>query len=183
MDVIRIPQERIAILIGVKGKAKKEIERRIGVKLKIGEDGEVEISSSDPYKEYMAKEVVKAIARGFAPNAAMRLLDEEQYLKVIDLKEVLDTEKAILRQKGRIIGEKGKTKKLIEECSGALVSVYGSTVSLIGTIEEIDLAAEAIMKLLEGKPHSFVYKLLEKGRKRMKEEQIAHMWQPVMSTR
>ena len=183
MEVLRIPQERIGVLVGVKGSTKKDIEKRAGVKLRIGEDGEVEITSSDPYKEYVAKEVVKAIGRGFAPDIALRLLDEEQYLKIIDLKDMLATEKAIQRQKGRIIGEKGKTKRLIEECSGAKVNVYGSTVSLIGSIEEVNLAAEAIMRLLEGKPHSVVYKFLEKGRKRMKEERIAHMWQPVVTMR
>ena len=179
MEMLRIPQERVAVLIGSKGEAKKRIERTAGIKLKIDEEGRVQISSKDTYKEYVGKEIVKAVARGFSPDDALRLLDEDKYLRIIDLKDELGSENAVLRQKARIIGENGRTKKMIEECSGTHVCVYGATVALIGEIDELDLAYLAVSSLLEGKPHSFVYKLLEHGRRTMKEERIAHMWEPV----
>lgn len=178
MESVRIPQERIAVLIGFKGEAKRRIERRGGVKLKIDEDGVVEVKSKDPFKEFIAKDMVKAVGRGFSPTDALKLVEGEYYLKVIDLKSELGSDKAIARQKGRIIGEEGKTRKMIESCACVKMSVYGSTVSLIGLLDEVELASEAISRLLEGKPHSFVYRLLEHGRRRMKEERIAHMWEP-----
>jgi ribosomal RNA assembly protein len=180
METVRIPQERIAVLIGVKGEAKKRVERKAGVSIKIDEDGFVEISSKDSYKEFIARDIVKAIARGFTPEEALRIADGEHYLKVIDLKDVLNSDKAILRQKARLIGENGRTRTMVEECSGAKMVVYGSTVSLIGLLDEVELASDAISKLLEGKPHSFVYRLLEMGRRRMKEARIAGMWEPPM---
>ena len=176
--MLRVPQERIAVLIGSRGEAKKRIERLAGVKLKVDKEGRVEMNSKDPYKEFVAKEIVKAVGRGFSPDDALGLLGEEYYLKIIDIKDELGTDKAVLRQKARIIGENGRTKRMVEECSGAKMSVYGATVALIGQTDEIDLAAGAVMKLIEGKPHSFVYKMLEHGRRHIKEERIAHMWQP-----
>lgn len=179
METVRIPQERVAVLIGSGGKVKRAVERRAGVRLHIDEEGEVGISSKDPYCEFRAKDIVKAVGRGFSPEDALRLTGDDYYLKVIDLKEIMGSERARERQKARIIGEKGKAKRVIEECSGAKISVYGNTVSLIGLLDEVELAAEAIDKLLDGKSHSAVYSFLQKGRRRMKEERIAHMWEPV----
>ncbi|MDD5317636.1 MAG: KH domain-containing protein [Candidatus ainarchaeum sp.] len=178
MESVRIPQERIAVLIGQKGEAKRRLERKAGVRLSVDEEGLVEISAADPYNEFVAKDVVKAIGRGFSPDDSLKLAEGDYYLKVIDLKDVLGSDKAVARQKARVIGEEGKTKRMIESCACVKMSVYGSTVSLIGLLDEVGLAAEAISRLLEGKPHSFVYRLLEHGRKRMKEERIAHMWEP-----
>ena len=179
MESVRIPQERVAVLIGFRGEAKRRIEKKAKVKLKVDEEGLVEISAKDPYNEFIAKDVVRAVGRGFSPDDALRLAGGDYYLKVIDLKSELGSDKAISRQKARIIGEEGRTKRMIEQCACVKVSVYGSTVSFIGLLDEVELASEAVSRLLEGKPHSFVYRLLEHGRKRMKEERIAHMWEPI----
>ncbi len=178
METVRIPQERIAVLIGAGGKMKRMIAKRAGVRLRVDEEGAVELTSKDPYHEFRAKDIVKAIGRGFSPEDALRLTGDDYYLRVIDLKLIMGSEKARERQKARIIGENGKAKRMIEECSGAIVSVYGNTVSLIGLLDEVELAATAIDKLLEGRSHSAVYTLLQKGRHKMKEERIAHMWEP-----
>ena len=45
------------------------------------------------------------------------------------------SQSSINRLKGRIIGECGKSRRTIEETSGADVSVYGHTVGLIGIFE------------------------------------------------
>ena len=166
----------MAVIIGTSGKTKRRIERLARVKLRIG-DEEVEMRGKDPYDEFRAKDVIRAIARGFSPDDALTLLQEEHYLKLIDLKELFGSEKAIARNKARIIGERGRTKKVIEECSGARLSIYGNTVGIIGTLDEVRLAAEAVERLLEGKSHSFVYAMLERGRKRMKEERMLGMWE------
>ena len=178
METVMIPIDRIAVLIGTRGSSKREIEAKTGAKLQIDEEGQVLINARETYAEYITKEIVKAVGRGFSPETALRLCDGDYYLKVINLEEALGSEKAVDRQKARIIGENGRTKEMIEECSGAKVCIYGGTVSFIGLIDEISLATEAVEKLLDGKPHSVVYKFLEHGRKLIKEERIAHMWEP-----
>lgn len=66
--------------------------------------------------------------------------------------------------KGRVIGTKGKTRGLIEELTGADISVYGHTVGLLGDVLQLDIAARAIEMLLQGSEHAAVYRYLEKMR-------------------
>lgn len=182
METVRIPHDRVAVLIGSNGETKKLLERTTGAKLSVDHEGLVEISAKEPYTEFKMKDVVKAIGRGFSPSDALALMRDEQYLEVVNLKEILDTDKARDRQKGRIIGEEGKMRSMLEECSGAKVRIYGNTVAILGQLEEVGLAAAAVNKLLEGKSHSFVYTFLQKGSRRLKEEHIAHMWESPLET-
>ena len=168
---VRIPKDRIGALIGPEGKTKHELEKRTGVKLHIdSETGEVEIESKDnPLGVLQARDVVKAIGRGFSPERAMRLLQENQYLDIVDIREFAGTSgKAMRRLRGRVIGENGKTRETIERLSGAYVSVYGKTVALIGSAEELRIARAAVEMLLRGAQHSSVYRYLERQRKGMK---------------
>jgi rRNA processing protein Krr1/Pno1 len=41
---------------------------------------------------------------------------------------------------------------------GANISVYGKTIGLIGTYDEISLAKDAIFDIIDGKPINIVYK-------------------------
>jgi len=63
--------------------------------------------------------------------------------------------------KSRLIGTEGKTRKMIENCSGCSVSVYGKTVSIIGRYNQISMAREAINMILRGSKHSNVYRFLQ----------------------
>ncbi len=108
-----------------------------------------------------AKNIITAIGRGFSPENAMKLSDVNNSFEVISLNEYSPKKK--ITQKARVIGTKGRTRKLIEQFTGCHVSVYGNTVSMIGGWESVDLAKQAIMQLLTGKSHSTVYKFLEKN--------------------
>ena len=176
MEVILIPGERTAVLVGARGETKKMVEQKGSVKLNVSSEGEVQITAKDPYAEYRAREVVRAIGRGFSPQKALKLFSEVYYLKIVDLKDLLGSDKEIIRVKGRIIGENGKSRRIIEELSETDLCVYGSTVSIIGTLEELALAAEALEALIGGASHSRVYALLEKGRRKLKEGQ-ADLWE------
>ncbi len=168
MEIMRIPAERIAVLLGRNGATKRLIERKSKTKLTIDEEGAIE-AFGEPFNTWKVRDVIMAIGRGFNPQKALKLLSEEYYLKVINLKDILDSEKQIKRQKGRIIGKNGKTRKLIEETAEVDLSIYGNTVSIMGGLEELSLAETAVMKLLRGTPHSGVYKTLEKGRRKIVE--------------
>jgi ribosomal RNA assembly protein len=157
MSEINIPEERKAVLIGKEGKTKLAIERKARVKIKIMDCVVIEGELDCVLK---AKSIVEAIGRGFSPKSAFRLLDEDVLLDMISLKG--ETEKTIKRLKGRVIGKDGISRKVIETESGARVSVYGKTISIIGTAEEIGLARVAIETLLKGKTHGYAFSLIEK---------------------
>ena len=72
------------------------------------------------------------------------------------------------RYKGRIIGANGKTRELITELADVDMAVYGKTVSLIGEMENILVAKEAIEMILNGSRHKSVYSFLEHKKETLK---------------
>lgn len=178
-----IPLERLGVLIGKEGSTKKKIEQAFKTRLLIqSEAGVVEIvpieNSDDPTSVLRAKDVVLAIARGFSPDRALGLLDEDIVLDIIDLRETFGrNERDIARLKGRVIGREGKIRRLIEEMTDAKVSVYGHTISMLGEYETVTAAREAIEMLLKGKQHSSVYKLLRKIKSESKKRETLELWQ------
>ena len=84
--LIRIPTDRIGVLIGKSGNTKKLIEKKCSVNLDIdSEGGEVMITTTnltDDIEPFKAVEIVSAIGRGFSPENAMRLLRGENSLPV-----------------------------------------------------------------------------------------------------
>ncbi|WP_099211214.1 KH domain-containing protein [Thermococcus henrietii] len=180
-EFVRIPKERIAVLIGRKGKTKKEIEERTGTKIEVdSETGEVFITSTketrDPLAVWKARDVVLAIGRGFSPERAFRLFNEGEILEVVNLTDIVvgNEKNALPRVRGRIIGRKGRTREIIEEMSGADVSVYGKTVAIIGNPIQVEVARTAIEKLAKGSPHGVVYRYLERRKKDLELESSAY---------
>lgn len=167
---IRIPKERIAVLIGPKGKIKKDIEDATHAHLDIDStEGDVILRGEDSLGMYSAREVIKAIGRGFNPDIAMLLLHQDYTLEILNLPDYLGKSKnKMIRLKGRVIGEGGKTRHLIEEHTETSISVYGKTICIIGKIENAGIAKKAIEDLLSGAPHAAVYRWLEKKRKDLK---------------
>lgn len=156
MDAIKIPEQRKGVLIGKDGSVKKKIEEKTRTSIRVEEDIEIDGESLDIYR---AKEIIKAIGRGFSPKSAMKLLDDDYRLVVISLGN--ETEKKMKRMFSRVIGREGRCKKKIELRTNTDICIYGKTISVIGSWENVDKATEVIGMLLEGKPHSYVYKRLE----------------------
>jgi ribosomal RNA assembly protein len=162
---IKIPEERIGVLVGPSGSMKKLIEDKTKTELVVdSETGTVSITSAeDPLSAMRVMDLVRAIGRGFSPERALVLLDDEMLmLDVLDLSKMVGTKSDMARIKGRIIGKDGKTREIMERLSGAKVSVYGKTVALLGYPEQIRVARAAIEMLMEGAPHGNVYSFLEK---------------------
>lgn len=164
MQVIRIPHERIQKLIGKNGESKEIIEKKGKVKISISDDGEVHIEG-DSVDEYIVREIVKAIGRGFETDDALLLLNPNFSFELINLKEVAKSENDLRRIKGRIIGSKGKIKKKIENVCEAKIAVYGGTIGVIAPITTINYAIRIIEKIIEGAKHSTVYNELAKIKK------------------
>ncbi len=165
---LKIPEERIAVLIGAEGKTKQEIEAATQCKLTISKEGDVEITGDDALLLYTAREMVRAIARGFNPQIALQLLKSDYVLEIIDLTDVTAGKKNVLeRLRGRIIGSEGKSRREIERLSDTSISVYGKTVAIIGDVAQAELAREAVAMLVRGSMHRTVYQFLERKRKEM----------------
>ena len=171
MQHVKIPQDRIGVLIGAGGETMREIEDRAEVRLDIdSEEGSVRIERvGDPVTGLKGPDIVKAIGRGFAPEDAMRLLDDDMMLfDVIDIAAASRNKNDLKRQKGRLIGEDGRTRELMEELTGASVRIYGSTLGVIGGPQQVETVREAAEMILEGAPHGSVYSFLERRRKELK---------------
>lgn len=169
VERVCIPKERIAPAIGSEGEIRNRIEEETRVELDYNsETGVVRIKGrgENPLDTIIARDIVKAIGRGFSPEKAFKLLDEDVYLNVIDVTRYSGkSEKKKSRLKGRVIGREGRTRRLIEENTNTFISIYGKTISCIGHPEEIQIAREAIHMLLDGAPHSAVYNFLEEKKK------------------
>lgn len=173
---IKVPLERIAVLVGPKGSIREQIEEKSSAMLNIDSDsGDVELQDpKDAVKGMRAREVVNAIARGFSPEKALKLFDNESLMfETIDLSNIARTEKDLERIRGRIIGSGGKTREFFENLTNTNISVYGKTVSLIGYPEQTAVARKGIDMLLEGAAHGPVYKFLEKKRSELKQGEMS----------
>lgn len=174
IEYLKIPRERVGVVIGKQGIIKEEIEKITQTKIEVdSETGSVSIDptedTTDPLSVWKARYIVKAIGRGFNPEIAMKLTSDEMMLDIINLPDYVGkSKKAILRQKGRIIGKDGRTRDIISEMAEVDVSIYGKTVSLIGDMERIQVAREAVDMILHGSRHKSVYAFLEKKNREMK---------------
>jgi|SRR3989338_3273812 len=163
---LKIPQERVAVLIGTAGETKKEIEQQTKCRLDITPEGEVTVNGEDALSLYITKDVIRAIARGFNPKIALLLLKTDYALEIIDMKEIAGkNQNTMERLKGRVIGTGGKSRHEIEHLTDTHISVYGKTIGIIGEVMQVSLAREAIAMLLSGSMHKTVYHYLERKRK------------------
>ncbi|MBI2651910.1 RNA-processing protein [Candidatus Woesearchaeota archaeon] len=174
---LKVPKNRVAVIIGKGGSVKKEIEEATNTKLDVdSKEGDVFISGEDALGLYTAREMIKAIGRGFNPEIAKLLLKADYVFEVVDLSEYVGKSKeAMLRLKGRVIGKEGKSRKLIEELTECNISVFGKTISIIGLPESAANARQAVESLLRGSTHANVYKWLEKRRRELKRRAILEM--------
>ncbi|HLD80411.1 MAG TPA: KH domain-containing protein [archaeon] len=173
----RLPLERVAVLIGRNGEVKAEIEELTGAKLNVdGKTGEVEITpgreakDKGDYNVYRASLIVQAIAVGFSPQRALSLLEDYQFLEVIDLREFARKPGDASKIASRVIGTEGRARKELERRSKALISVFDNQVGVIGDSEALVLVGKAVELIIKGLPHASVYSLIEKEKKRHEEE-------------
>ena len=143
----RIPQDRIAVLIGKGGETRKMLEEACGATLEIDSKsgevmadwGEVDV---DPIVRMKMPDVIAAIGRGLAPKRAVQLIQDEVFLKMYDIREWVGRQpNQTRRMRSRLIGRNGRIRSLIEEISRCEMAIYGSTVLVIGDEDGLALAA------------------------------------------
>ena len=179
--ILHIPEERIPVVIGNKGKTKIKICKMCDVEIEVeSKTGQITIGSIsknfDENGALKARDIINAISNGFSPERAFRILDDESLFQVLDLRNFTTSCNSTNRIKGRIIGEKGKARKNIEELTNTFISIYGHTVSLIGNYEETKLALDAIMLLVNGRSHKTAYEMLYQAKRKSKIEKL-QLWE------
>ena len=179
---LKVPLDRIGVLIGQKGSILKELESRTGTRIHVdSDDGNVVIEPISPstpvYNLLKAKDFIRAISLGFSPERAWRVLEEDQVLIEIDLKEVVgDSQSHLTRIKGRIIGEEGRARKNLEMMTGTYINIYDDKVAIIGDYESAQVAREAIEMLIQGRQHSTVYRYVDRMMREIKRRRITELW-------
>jgi len=176
MKYIKIPMDRVAILIGPNGETKRKLEEKtkltINIDSKLGEISINDRDVEDPLLVLKVESIIRAIGRGFSPEHAIVLLSDNFELYIFDIHDYVGKKYTQVRRlKSRIIGRNGKTKRVFEELTSSYISVYGHTIAIIANILNIDIIKRAIDKLLEGSKHATVYRLVESNMKKLRFEE------------
>ncbi|MCE4602313.1 MAG: KH domain-containing protein [Desulfurococcales archaeon] len=177
---IRVPPDRLGAVIGAEGAVKRYVMEKTGVNMTIDSENSMVILESDtaaPINLMKAGEVVKAIAYGFPPEKAYRLLDEDQILVIVDLKQIVgDSPNHLTRVKARIIGERGRARRTLEEMTGTYIHVGDYYVAIIGDYERAMLAKKAVEMLAEGRMHGTVYRHLDRMLREVRRRESLRLW-------
>lgn len=178
----KLPLDRIGVLMGHEGSTKKEIEEKTKTILTIDtQTGAVIIEPASPNTSALdlirAQNIVRAVGYGFSPERAFRLLEEDQILEVIDVRQYVgDKPNHIKRVLGRIIGEEGKARRVLEELTGTYISVYEHYVAIVGDYETANIAKRAIEMLIEGRMHSTVYRYVDREMFTLRRRRMTELW-------
>lgn len=164
MQYVKVPDERLTFL---KNEVQTRLEDDTGCSITIDNNAlNVEVSHNDSVEELDATRVVKAVSHGFDYYPSIKLAQNPiNQLEVISIKDHTRNEKEFNRQKGRVIGENGRTRELIQELTDTHIRIYRDTVSIIGETEDVMQARRAVMGIISGRPHATVYRDLEEYNK------------------
>lgn len=180
MQEVKIAGSRVGVLIGKSGSTKKELESRTQTTITIdSKEGTVKVEGSDENTILVlrAVEIINAINRGFSPERAFEMIeDEDLLLEVLDLAGMADSPRQLDRLRGRIIGKDGRAREQIEDMTDVEISVFGKTVAFIGYPEQLKIARAAIDMLIEGVPHENVFAFLDRKKKEAKQDMISYYY-------
>ncbi len=145
----------------------KKLEKKLKADIKISKQGEISISTKDPFQEYMIEKIIDALATGFSFHIAMQLEDTDYEFLKLNIKTYAKAQNQE-RAKARLIGPQGRTKATIEELSNCNIALSNHTVAIIGRSDNVETATKAIEALLRGSRPANIFSYLEKNRARLK---------------
>ena len=161
MKRVKIPEERVGVLIGENGEILERIEEDTSTSIEV--DGNEASIEGDALEEMTAQKIVKAIGRGFTPEKALRLVEECVEFHHIDVSDYASSRNSRDRLKGRVIGRDGEAREHIEKMTGVDLAVYGKTIGFVGPMKSIQVALEAVKMLMNGSSHASAWDYLERN--------------------
>jgi len=123
------------------------------------------------YDNFVRLYGIEALDMGFHQDTAMQLKSEEWMFKKIDIKDYVKQSR-VLAVKGRTIGRGGKAKLVLERLTNCEIEIKGHYIGIIGKAADVTLAMGAIVKLVQGSPHSKVYAFLDIATARIEQKAV-----------
>lgn len=146
-------------------KNRRELEEKLNVKLKIVKNN-VTIEG-ETLCEFDASKVFEAIKFGFSVKRALFLKNEDYVFRIVHIKS--HTKRNLADVMSRLIGRKGKTRRVFAETSGCEIMITDAEVGIIGDAMDVENAETAVVSLIRGSKQTNMYKFLEKRNKIKKE--------------
>ncbi len=141
-------------------KARKKLEEKLHVK--ITNRGKEVFIKGKPENEYLAEKVIDALNFGFPFSIALLIKEKDFIFEIMNIKDYTKR-KDLERVRGRIIGTKGKTFQTLCQLTKCYFELKDNYVGIIGPVEYLENAQEAIISIIKGAKQSNVYSLLEKN--------------------
>ena len=142
-------------------KLKKKLEEKLNIKItNNGKEFSIDGKAED---EFIAEKALIAIDMGFALSTALLLKDEDYAFEKLKIKN-FTKRKELTSIKARIIGKKGKTLQTLSQISECFFEIKDNEIGIIGRLENIKNAQDAIISIIRGSKVGNVYSRLEKNR-------------------
>lgn len=144
-------------------RAKSKLEKELGIKLfNRGKNVFIEGSAE---KEFIALEILEAIKIGFSADRALKLKEEYFIIQKLSIKSITKRND-LNRIRARIIGTEGKTLRTLKSLTDCDFAMNNNEIGIIGHIDNIEEAIQAVTSIIQGSKQGNVYSRLEKNKKR-----------------
>ncbi|MEK6903240.1 MAG: KH domain-containing protein [Nanoarchaeota archaeon] len=159
---LKIPRDRVAVLIGRKGATKRKIQTLTNAKIRVSKEGDVSMITEDTVGSYLITPIIRAIGRGVNPDVALELVNENIVLEIVNMPDFTGkSPEKLKRMKARLIGTQGKARYVMEKFTNTTIVVYGKTVAIVGKVDDVAIAQQAVEKMLNGAPHANMYNFIK----------------------
>jgi ribosomal RNA assembly protein len=142
--------------------------RKKEIRLELDQNGQISIGSKNTFDEHLMSKVLDALALGFELESALHLFNVDFTLISLNVSNYRNQSQRA-RTRARIIGAKGRTKKTIEQLSGCDLIISGNVVSILGKVDHVKTAVNAVESLLRGSKTANVYSYLERSQEKLQD--------------
>ena len=144
-------------------RSKFRLQKELGIKLT--NKGKNVFVNGPANKEFIAIEVLEAINLGFSADRALELTQNGFMLQTVHIKDITKRHD-LERVRARIIGTHGRTLKTLQNLTNCDLAMNDNEIGLIGPIQEMEDAVQAVTSLVQGSKQGNVYGRLERQRKK-----------------
>ena len=152
----KILSQKVARVLSKKKKLEKELN------VKITNRGKEFFIDGNPENEYTAEKVIDALNFDFPFDIIMLIKSENFSFEILNIKDYTKRHD-LERIRARIIGKGGKTLKTLSNLTKCYLELKDNNIGIIGDVEYIKKAEEAVVAIIKGAKQSNVYSFLEKN--------------------